>query len=133
MDKALRYLCLARKAGLLACGEESCGDICSSGKAKLLLVAVDASPNAKKRSQSYLHGRRALLQEIPLTKAELGNALGRSECSMVCFTDLSLAERFAAAMAENDITWRPAAELLSARDAKAQKRKAAPRKHVKPD
>ena len=43
MDKALRYLALARKAGSLSVGEFLCGETMSAGKGKLLLLASDAS------------------------------------------------------------------------------------------
>ena len=48
---------------------------------------------------------------------------------MVCFTDLPLAARFAAAMADTSEAWQDTAELLSRREDKAVRRKAAPRKH----
>ena len=50
MDKAQRYLGLARKAGLLATGADGCADAIASGKAKLLMLASDASPNTAKRN-----------------------------------------------------------------------------------
>ncbi len=129
MDKAQQYMALARKAGRLAVGEKFCGDTVSAGKAKLLLLAADASDNAHKRAVGFLYGRRALLQTLPWTKAELSALLGKPGCSMVCFTDLPLAARFAAAMAETSEAWQDTAELLSRREDKAVRRKAAPRKH----
>ena len=129
MDKARQYLGIGRKAGLLVTGEDMCASAVGSGKAKLLLLAGDASPNAKKRAEGFLYGHRALLQTLPWSKEELSALLGRRGCSMVCFTDLPLAARFAAAMAEADPAWREAAETLSAREEKARRRKAAPRKH----
>ena len=129
MDKALQYLGIARKAGKLALGENDCEAICTAGKARLMLLAADASPNVNKCARNYLQGRRAVSMVLPYTKADLGAVLGRASCGMVCLTDLSLAARFAAAMAETDEEWNPTAELLSVRDSKAQKRKAAPHKH----
>ena len=130
MDKALQYMSLARKAGLLAVGEESCGMVCLGGKAKLLCLAADASPNAQKRAESFLRGRRAPGMTLSWTKAELSEALGRPGCSMVCFTDLGLARQFASAMAETLPPWQDTAALLSQREEKARRRKAAPKKHV---
>ena len=129
MDKALQYMSIARKAGRLAVGEESCGAAAASGKARLLLLASDASDNAQKRAAGFLYGRRAPLASLPWTKAELSALLGRSGCSMVCFTDLPLAARFASAMNEDHGGWQDTAELLSRREEKAARRKAAPRKH----
>ena len=129
MDKARQYMALARKAGLLSVGEENCGLTAAAGKARLLLLAADASPNARKRAESFLRGRRAPLRGLPWPKEELSALLGRPGCSMVCFTDLPLAARFAAAMAEADDGWQDVSELLSRREDKAARRKAAPRKH----
>ena len=129
MDKAQQYMGLARKAGRLSVGEASCGDTAAAGKAKLFLLAADASDNARKRAAGFLNGRRPPLQTLPWTKEELSALLGKPGCSMVCFTDLPLAARFAAAMADTDPGWKDTAELLSRREDKAARRKAAPRKH----
>ena len=129
MDKALRDMGLARKAGLLVLGEERCSEAVSEGKAKLLLLAEDASPGTVKRAGASLQGHRALMETLPWKKEELGAALGKPGCAIVCFTDLPLASRFASAMAEALPQWRSTAELLSRREDKARRRKAAPRKH----
>ena len=104
MDKARQYLGIGRKAGLLVTGEDMCASAVGSGKAKLLLLAGDASPNAKKRAEGFLYGHRALLQTLPWSKEELSALLGRRGCSMVCFTDLPLAARFAAARAAASVS-----------------------------
>jgi len=119
---------IARKAGLLAVGEESCGAAFSLGKARLLLLAADASPNARKRAEGYLYGHRAPMMALPWTKEELSELLGKQGCGMVCFTDLALAGRFASAMAETLPDWQETAALLTQREEKARRRKAAPRK-----
>ena len=129
MDKAQQDMALARKAGRLAVGEEPCGAAASAGRARLLLLAADASPNAQKRAAGFLFGRRAVLQSLPWTKEELSALLGKQGCSMVCFTDLPLAAQFAAAMADADGAWQDTAELLSRRRDKVARRRAAPRKH----
>ena len=129
MDKALRYLTLARKAGYLSLGEFLCGETLAAGKGKLLLLAADASDNAAKRAQSFLHGRRALLARVPWRKEELSALLGKAGCSMLCFTDLALAAQFAAALAEEDEAWLDTAALLMARRDMAVRRTAAARKH----
>ncbi|MBR6115030.1 MAG: hypothetical protein IKQ10_07550 [Oscillospiraceae bacterium] len=129
MDKAQQYLGLARKAGLLAVGEDNCSAAVSGGRAKLLLLASDASPNARKRAEGFLHGHRALLEPLPWTKEELSALLGKRGCSMVCFTDLGLASQFAGAMAASESRWQETAALLVRRKEKAVRRKAAPRKH----
>jgi len=44
-----------------------------SGKAKLVIVASDTSPNAKKRAQGYVFSSAVPLVEIPYTKQELSD------------------------------------------------------------
>ena len=130
MDKAMEYLCLGRKAGLVTTGETGCGSASAAGRIRLLLLASDASDNARRRAESFLRGRRAPLARVPWTKEELSECMGKAGCAMLCFTDLGLASRFAGAMAETDPAWRETAELLAAREEKARRRKAAPRKHA---
>ena len=98
MDKALRYMTLARKAGRLAVGETGCISAFASGKARLLLLASDASEATRKQAAKMLSGRRAPLRTIPWSRAELSELLGKNACGMICFTDLPLASRFAATM-----------------------------------
>ena len=71
MDKAAQYLGLARKGGMLAVGEEGSGAVIAAGRGRLLMLAADASPNARKRAEGFLYGHRAPLQTLPWTKAEL--------------------------------------------------------------
>ena len=129
MDKAQRYLCLARKAGLLALGEEGCREAFDKGKAKLLLLTSDASPNVRKRAEHLLKGRRALSGTLPWTKEELSFLLGAHGCSLVSFTDAAFAATFASALAEELPDWQEAASLLEARAEKSKRRSAAPHKH----
>jgi ribosomal protein L7Ae-like RNA K-turn-binding protein len=129
MDKAQSYLGLARKAGLLSMGEDGCGDTVSAGRAKLLLLASDASPGTVKRAKAMLAGHRAPMETLPWERETLSALLGKAGCSILCFTDLPLAARFAAAMADASPQWGDTAELLARREEKAARRKAAPRKH----
>ena len=93
----------------------------------------DASPTARKQAALALQGRRAPLRELPWSGAELGALMGKNGCSMLCFTDLALAERFAAALAETYEDWQETARLLGQRSEKAKRRRAAPRKHQPSD
>ena len=70
MDRAVSYLGIARKAGLLTTGEESCGAVVRAGKAKLLCLASDASPNAARRAEGFVYGTRTPLLRVPYTKEE---------------------------------------------------------------
>lgn len=91
MDKAMEYLCLGRKAGLVTTGETGCGSASAAGRIRLLLLASDASDNARRRAESFLRGRRAPLARVPWTKEELSECMGKAGCAMLCFTDLGLA------------------------------------------
>ena len=128
MDKAAQYLCIARKAGLLVMGEDACSAAVAAGKARLMALASDASANTVKRAGSTLQGHRALLAALPWTKDELAGILGKS-CAVLCMTDLPLAARFASALAESLPEWRETASILSQREDKAARRRAAGRKH----
>ena len=75
-EKTLKFLGLMRRASALQAGENNAGEAVRGGKAKLLLLASDASENAKRRAESFVGGRSCLLLALPFTKAELGGALG---------------------------------------------------------
>ena len=130
MDKAKGYLGLARRAGLLVTGADGCADAVGAGRAKLLMLASDASPNTVRRAQKLLQGHRAPLETLPWENDMLSALLGKRGCAMLCFTDLPLASRFASAMADEMPQWEATAALLARREEKAARRKAAPRKHV---
>lgn len=98
-DKALNYLGIMRKAGACAAGETDCGSACRSGKAKVLLVAADASENARSRARGYVYGRNIPMVILPYTKAGLAGLLGRGATSMIAVTDLGLANAFMKALA----------------------------------
>ncbi|MFR3291167.1 MAG: hypothetical protein ACLTSG_13505 [Lachnospiraceae bacterium] len=76
-----------RRAGKIEIGETGTGAAVRAGRARLLLLAADASENARKRAEGYLYGRRALLVPLPYAKAELEAQLGKSGCSMAACTD----------------------------------------------
>lgn len=85
-DKLLSMLGLAAKAGKLKSGEFSVDKAIKEGKAKLVIVAADASDNAKKSysdSCNYYH--------VPYmehgTKEELGHYIGKGFRAAVAVTD----------------------------------------------
>ena len=129
MDKAKSYLGFARKSGNLVLGEERCSEAAAEGRIKLLLLASDASDNARRRAEGYTVGHRFPLMGAGLTKEELCTLLGSGGCAMVGFTQWGLAAEFASAMAVNNSEWQATATLLAQRRDKAARRKAAPRKH----
>lgn len=98
MDKALNYLALARKAGLLELGEEPVGAAARAQHARLVVVASDASDHSWRRAQSFVAGTAQLCVKAPFTKDQLGFAIGRSSLAMAAFTDPALALAFLKAL-----------------------------------
>lgn len=122
-SNALGYLGLAKKAGSLAVGETNSGAAVRAGKGRVLLLASDASPNAKHRAEGFVNGTQTPLVVLPFTKGDLSEATGTGGCSMVAFTDVGLASVFMAALAEKEPSFMDTAQLLSERNEKALKRK----------
>ena len=89
-DKVLGMLGLARRAGMLAIGEESTGTAVRTGKAKALFLAADASGNAERRARAYAE-MGAPLVLLPYLKEELSRALGKRGCSMAAVNDIGFA------------------------------------------
>lgn len=91
MDKALNYLALARKAGLIELGEEPVGDISRTGKAYLIAVASDASDHTWRRAKSYAAGTEQQCVRLPYTKEEMGFVVGRTSLAIAALTDAPMA------------------------------------------
>ena len=94
-EKALNLLGLMRRANAIQIGEEKSGAAVKAGKAKLLLLAADASDNARHRAETFITGRNVQLVPLPFDKAELSQHLGVNGCSMAAVTDLGFANAFA--------------------------------------
>ncbi len=101
-EKTLRFLGLIRRANALQAGENNTGEAVRGGKAKLLLLAADASDNARRRAESFVGGRSCLLVELPFSKEELGAALGMGGCSMAAVTELGFANALVKRLQELD-------------------------------
>ena len=75
-DKILNLIGLAMKAGKAVSGEFSVEKCIKSGKAKLLIMAEDASDNSKKKFTDKCN-----YYNVPViiysTKEDLGRALGK--------------------------------------------------------
>ena len=87
-EKTLNLLGLMRRANAIALGEEQSGAAMRAGKGKILLVAEDASDNARKRAESFVAGRSAPLIPLPFSKEEIAAHVGARGCSMAVVTDL---------------------------------------------
>ena len=98
MDRALNYVGLARKAGLIELGEEPVGAVARARKARLLVVAQDATDHTWRRAKSFVAGSEQICLKIPYTKDQLGLAVGRTELALAAFTDPALALAFLKAL-----------------------------------
>ncbi len=91
MNKVLSLLGLACRARAVVSGEFSTESAVKSGKAKLCIIAVDASENTKK-----LFHDKCSYYGVPIietgTKDELGKALGKEQRASAAVTDTSFAE-----------------------------------------
>lgn len=132
MDSISSTLGLARKAGRLEVGEEPVGAACRSRRARVILLASDAAANTIRRAAHFGEAGRALWLTVPLTKAELGRAVGRASCAMAALTDRGLAASLAARLAAADpAVYGPAAAQLEHGSEEETRRRSERRKHEK--
>ena len=110
MDKALNYMALARKAGRIELGEEPVGAAARAQKARLVIVASDASDHSWRRARSFVANTEQLCIRVSFTKDQLGQAIGRTDLAMAAFTDPAMALAFVKALGDPD---RYSAELES--------------------
>ena len=117
MDKALNYMSLARKAGLVELGEEPVGAAARALKARLVAVASDSGDHTWRRAKSFVAGTDQVCVRVPYTKDEMGQATGRTSLAIAAFTDPSMALAFLKALPQ------PPQEAADALQAKTQKQK----------
>ena len=123
MDKAAGYLGIARKAGYLEIGTEKCGAAVRSGKAKLLLLASDASDNTRRRAEGFISGRKTPLAVLPGDKEKLSGITGTPNCAMLALTDIGLASSFAAALADREPRYAALSAALAEKEKRARARR----------
>ena len=130
MDRALNYMSLARKAGLIELGEEPVGGATRALKARLVVVASDAGDHTWRRAKSFVAGTDQVCVRVSYTKDEMGQATGRTSLAIVAFTDPSMALSFLKALPQQE---RYSEELnaLENRAQKARQRQNEARAHEK--
>ena len=128
MDKALNYLALARKGGMIELGEEPVGAITRSGKGYLVAVASDASDHTWRRAKGFVAGTEQQCIRLPFTKDELGFAIGRTSLAIAAFTDAALALAFVKALPEPQ-KYAKETEVLEEKSRKLRQRKAEAKAH----
>lgn len=123
-EKALNLLGLMRRANALSIGEEDTGSAVREHAAKLVLLASDASPNAKKRAAGYMYGSKAPLITAPFTKEEMSLHVGKSGCSMAAVCDIGFANAFMKLLCKiSPAEYDEAAQTIQRRAIESKKRK----------
>ena len=130
MDKALNYLALARKAGLAELGEEPTGAAARAQKARLILVASDASDHTWRRAKSFVAGTEQICLRVPFTKDEMGYAIGRTALAIAAITDAALALALVKALDQPE-KYKNEMESLTQRAQRIQQRKKEANAHKK--
>ncbi len=128
MDKALNYLGLARKAGRIELGEEPVGAVARAKKARLVVVAKDATDHTWRRAKSFVAESEQICLRVPFTKDELGQAIGRTELALAAFTDPALALAFVKAL-EQPEKYKAELEALQKKSTRLQQRQKEPKAH----
>lgn len=85
---------LAKRAGAVTVGAESTLEAIRSGKAKLVLVAQDASDNTKKSIGDKCAFYSVCSEEIDATVTELGSTVGKRPVATVAFTDTNFVKAY---------------------------------------
>ena len=90
-SELLQFLGLMRRAGKLSVGEEGTGQAARAGKAKLILLASDASSNACDRAEGFARRSGTPLVRLRAEKAALALALGVAGGAMAAVCDAGFA------------------------------------------
>jgi ribosomal protein L7Ae-like RNA K-turn-binding protein len=123
-------LALARKAGRVELGEEPAGAAARAQKARLVVVASDATDHTWRRAQSFVAGTNQVVMQIPYTKDELGAAIGRTSLAVAAFTDPALALAFVKSLAQPE-KYRQELEALENRTQRVRQRQQEAKAHLK--
>ena len=130
MDKSLNYIALARKAGRIELGEEPVGSAARAQKARLVVVAGDASDHTWRRAKSFVAGTGQQCIKVPFSKDMLGQAVGRTSLAIGAFTDPALALAFVKALPQPE-KYGDVLQSLEERTKRVQKRQAEEKAHRK--
>ena len=130
MDKALNYLSLARKGGLIELGEEPVGACARDQHAKLVIVASDASDHTWRRAKSFVAGTTQALVRVEFTKDQLGEAIGRQSLAIAALTDAPLALAFVKALG-NPGKYEKILETLEVKTKRVRQRQTEQKAHLR--
>ena len=91
-DRLLNFLGLCKRAGYLISGADTVVRAIRDGKALLVLIAADQSPNSANDVLFAARQKGVTQRTLTCTKKELGFALGK-HCGVVCITDKGFADK----------------------------------------
>ena len=97
----MQMLGLCSKAGRAVSGEFQCEEALRRQKAKLVVVAKDASANTYKKFKNKSEYYHVPFYQLSCDKEELGRAIGKEKRSCVAVTDIGLAGSILKKMEEN--------------------------------
>ena len=121
-NRALNYLALAKKGRLVELGEEPVGAVTRAVKARLVVVAIDASDHTWRRAKSFVAGTDQQCLRVPFSKEELGFVVGRTSLAIAAFTDAAMALAFVKALPDQEKV-KEVRETLEAKSKKLRQRK----------
>ena len=127
-NRALNYLALGKKGRLVELGEEPVGAVARAVKARLVVVASDASDHTWRRAKSFVAGTEQQCIRVPFTKEELGFVVGRQSLAIAAFTDAALALAFVKAL-PNAEKFQEVSEKLDIKAQKLRQRKEEAKAH----
>ena len=124
MSKSMGYLAIARKAGRLETGEDKVRALTRAGQARLVLIASDASDNARKRVEGIVRNSRTPVVVLPENKEALSAATGEPGCAILAIRDFGLSDAFMRALAsEYPGQYEQQAQFVRERAARAKYRR----------
>lgn len=95
MDKALAFIGLAKKAGLLAIGADATAQATKKQKAVLIITSSDASDRSKNNAKKLAALANIKYMSVSYTMQELGTTAGCGAPGTIAFLDSGFAESFA--------------------------------------
>ena len=101
-NKPKNLLSLCRKAGKLTLGEELIAADCRAGHTRLLVLAADTAEGTARKIAALSKGGTPPILRCPLTRDEIGDAVGRPSCAAAAITDAGLAQAFVKALGRDE-------------------------------
>ena len=104
--RVLQLVGLARRAGYVAVGTRAVREAASRGEVRVVVLAADATDNARKRLRG-LSGQPGIEVIECGTRGSLGRAVGREEAVVVGIGDRGLGRRIVGEARRHDVQARP--------------------------